>query len=75
MEGNQTVNFIAECIKSQSDFTREVYYNICDGTITEVPTGVYDYIIGIPFALILICIAVLAIFATYRMIKIGINSL
>ena len=69
MEGNQTVNFIAECIKSQSDFTREVYYNICDGTITEVPTGIYDYMLGIPVAVMFICLGVASIVGLIRFIK------
>ena len=47
----------AECIKEEADFTTTKYHNICTGEVHVVPTGVSDYMIGIPIMIILALIA------------------
>lgn len=49
------------CIKSQSNFTHSVYHNICTGEQYTVQTGVYDYMLGIPFAIIVALIPLILI--------------
>ena len=55
----------AECIKAVNDFSETIYNNICNGTITHVPTGIYDYMIGIPLFII---IAVFALFCVVGLV-------
>jgi len=49
-----TVKDAEFCIKTESDFTETVYHNICTGETYTMPTGTYDYMIGIPAALLLV---------------------
>lgn len=49
MDGEQTLNMNGvQCIKTASNLTKTVYYNICNGTQTEVPYGAWDWA-GIAF--------------------------
>ena len=50
-----------QCIKTESDFTNTKYHNICTGEVSVVPTGVFDYMIGIPIiiSLVIMCIGFL----------------
>lgn len=34
------------CIRSSSQWTKTVYYNICNGATYDVPSGTVDYIAG-----------------------------
>ena len=57
----------AECIKSASQLTGTVYYNICDGTHHLVPYGAIDYLIG-GLLLLFLATVVFAIIRTFRSI-------
>jgi ABC-type antimicrobial peptide transport system permease subunit len=61
-------NNAAECIKAESDFTVTVYHNICNGTQSVVPTGVVDYMLGIPLILIVVVLAVFCVVGVYKII-------
>jgi len=42
------------CIKTESNFTHNVYHNICTGEAYTVPTGTFDYVMNLSSAVILI---------------------
>lgn len=54
---NSTDRSFNDCIKTQNNLTNTQYYNICTGDVQTVPTGMYDYILSIPFAIAVICMA------------------
>lgn len=54
INANVNMKYAESCIKSSSKVTTTHYYNICTGENYAVPTGAYDYMIGIPFFLILV---------------------
>ena len=55
----------AECIKSATQLTGTVYYNICDGTHHLVPFGAVDYLIG-GLLLLFLATVVYAIMSVFR---------
>jgi hypothetical protein len=53
MENSQNIELMHECIKTTSNFTHSIVYNICDGTQHIIPAGTFDYMICIPILLVL----------------------
>lgn len=68
---NSTSQQFGECIKTESDWVDTKCHNICTGEVHVVPTGLYDYAIGIP---LVVLSGVLALFAIVALIKFTFDS-
>lgn len=64
-EGDVTIKDAEFCIKTERDFTETVYHNICTGETYVKPTGVYDYMLGIPIAIIVALIPIVIIHVVF----------
>lgn len=53
LENPQQIQFTQDCFKSIRNIGETIHQNICDGTVSIVPWGSIDYIVGGSVVLIL----------------------
>ena len=57
MNGEQTLNYKSECLKTQSNFQSQTIFDVCKGTNTTIPVGSMDLtitVVVITFVLVII---------------------
>ena len=57
------------CIKESNQFTQTVFYNVCTGKQFAVPTGSYDYMLGIPLFIIVVLFVIFIATMIYKLIS------
>ena len=58
------------CIKAESNFTHNVYHNICTGETYTVPTGTHEYMMNLSSAVILIFSVVILVSLSSLLVRI-----
>lgn len=57
-----------DCIHAESNFSSTIFHNVCTGETYNMPTGVYDYMIGVPLFVIVCAVALFAVVAVIKLI-------
>ncbi len=50
------VTVATQCIQATHNFRESIYTNICNGTVTHVATGQWDYFVAGCFAILGVCV-------------------
>lgn len=60
---------LSECIREEAAFVEMRYHNICTGEIHAVPTGLFSYIMFVPFFVLFLTIVGFALLAFINYLK------
>lgn len=58
----QNITATLDCIKETTTFANRIITNVCNGTVTEIPIGFWDFVVGGFLGLLVVAIIIALIF-------------